>query len=316
MRSATGMAAVVGCLCAGCLDTKPDGQPSDSARSVWDVAGMGSDKPPLAPRTATGGRGALGASAASGSGNLASAQGSKTVPVAQAGRGGTTSLQPRAAGAFAAGSRSSMSVAGAAGEAAAAELPAEPGPKHAGDLVISELMIDPQALPDAQGEWFELYNASSTELSLRDCKLDDGVKTLHSIAQPLLLQAGEYATFARGPHPGFVPSATVALSLTNTADSLAIVCGGIEIDRVSYDKAAGFAIKSGATLSLDPDALSAQQNDDASAWCAGQNLYNDDFGTPGRANPSCHAEQADSKDSEHDNEQDQPDAGSEAGLDD
>src|SRR5262249_40591054 len=113
-------------------------------------------------------------------------------------------------------------------------------------------------------------------------------ESLHPITQALRIEPGAYATLARGPNPGFKPSATVALSLTNSADTLAIICAGIEIDRVSYDRTAGYDIEPGVALSLDPDALTAQDNDDASAWCAAQTPYNDDLGTPGTANPSCH----------------------------
>lgn len=321
MRFATRKLALVGCICASCIDTKADQPPSDPALSAWEsgAGGRGSDKPALAPSVASAGGAALPASAplgAAGASEPTSAARAKTVPVAQAGSFAAGSsrpaLQPPAAGVGDAGSPSPTDPAGDAGSIAT---PSEPTPMRAGDLVITELMIDPTTLPDAQGEWFELYNASATALTLRDCKLDDGVKTLHSFAQAVLIQQGEYATFARAPNPGFTPSATVALSLTNSADTLAIICAGIEIDRVSYDKAAGFAIESGVTLSLDPDALSAQQNDDASAWCAGQNLYNDDFGTPGGANPSCHAQPADSEDTEEEAEEEEPDAGVDAGTD-
>jgi hypothetical protein len=271
-------------LLAGCLDTASD--PIDNSASDAGTAGRGSTKPPLAPARNT-----------AGSGGASPSGSAKKGP--QAGRpaaaSGENELQPAAAGARAIPVGQRPSTAGSrapAGEGAAghADMPRLPSPTRAGELVITELMIDPRTLPDTQGEWFELYNASDSELSLQDCQIDDGVETLHAVMEPVLLPPREYVTLARGPNPGFMPTAMVSLSLTNTADTLAIICRGVEIDRVSYSKAAGFQIEPGATLALDPDALSAQQNDSASAWCTGRDLYDDDLGTPGRANPSCHAE--------------------------
>jgi hypothetical protein len=161
-----------------------------------------------------------------------------------------------------------------------------PAPERVGDLVISELMIDPNALPDAEGEWLELHNTTDSALALRDCALDDGGKSLHALAPALLVPVGAYFTIARSADPGFEPDATLALSLTNSADSVAIVCRGVEIDRVSYDRAADFAIKPGVSLALDPSQI--DNNDSASAWCDGRDAYSADLGSPGRANPDCH----------------------------
>jgi hypothetical protein len=161
-------------------------------------------------------------------------------------------------------------------------------------MIITELMIDPKALSDAEGEWLELYNATRLALELRDCQLDDGGKSLHALAPTLHAQPGAYITIARSAAPGFKPDATLALSLTNSADSVALVCRGIEIDRVSYDRSADFVIKPGVSLALDPSQLGdAQRNDAASAWCEGRAAYSTDLGTPGRANPSCHSEAED-----------------------
>jgi hypothetical protein len=66
----------------------------------------------------------------------------------------------------------------------------------------------------------------------------------------------------------------------------------VELDRVSYDKSAGFPVVPGASLSLDPRQLDALQNDSASAWCTGSATYGPELGTPGRANPPCTVEES------------------------
>lgn len=166
----------------------------------------------------------------------------------------------------------------------------QPLAEHPGDLIISELMIDPKALTDAEGEWIELYNATDAMLELRDCQLDDGAESLHEIPA-VLVESGAFLTIAGEPKPGFSADLIVPLSLTNSADSVAIVCRGHEIDRVSYDKAAEFVIAPGVSLALDPGQLDADANDAPGAWCAGTDAYATDLGSPGQANPSCHNEE-------------------------
>jgi len=166
--------------------------------------------------------------------------------------------------------------------------PVLPTPARAGDLVISELMVDPKTSTDNEGEWLELYNASGKELELRGCELDDGSKTPHALAQSVRIGSAAYLTLARHPAPGFTPGAVVALSLSNNMDSVAVRCGGVEIDRVSYDGRAGSELHSGASLALDPGSLGATQNDAPSAWCAGRMSYGPELGSPGRPNPPCH----------------------------
>jgi hypothetical protein len=181
------------------------------------------------------------------------------------------------------------------------ETASQPLAEHPGDLIISELMIDPKALSDAEGEWIELYNATDATLELRGCQLDDGAESLHEIPA-VLVEAGAFLTIAGEAEPGFSADLLVPLSLTNSADSVAILCQGLEIDRVSYDKAAEFAIAPGLSLALDPAELDAHANDAASAWCAGMDAYATDLGSPGQPNPSCHdAEwEPDAEDEPHD----------------
>jgi hypothetical protein len=77
----------------------------------------------------------------------------------------------------------------------------------------------------------------------------------------------------------------VALALTNTSDTVALLCDGVEIDRVSYDGT--FPMRVGASLSLDPERMTPLENDDPASWCPGTADYGGDLGTPGLPNPSC-----------------------------
>jgi hypothetical protein len=92
-------------------------------------------------------------------------------------------------------------------------------------------------------------------------------------------------TLGRGPEAGFTPDLVISLSLTNSSDTVALLCDGVEIDRVRYD--ASFPLRSGASLSLDPALMTPLENDDPASWCLGTEDYGGDLGTPGLPNPSC-----------------------------
>jgi hypothetical protein len=175
--------------------------------------------------------------------------------------------------------------AGPAPGADAAIAPGWPQPRQAGDVVITEIMIDPMSTRDDDGEWIELWNASETEaLSLEGCVLDDGAASSRKLGA-LVIQPLATATLARSDLAGFAPDLVASFALTNTADTVALLCYGVEIDRVRYDKS--FPFGAGASLSLDPASYAADANDDPSAWCKGALDFGGDRGTPGETNPSC-----------------------------
>jgi hypothetical protein len=174
--------------------------------------------------------------------------------------------------------------------AAGAPAPTAPRPatpSRPGQLVITEIMVDPKTLSDSDGEWFELQNVSTAALDLQGCAIDDGAMDLRLISARVIVQPFGYLTIARHDQPGFTPGYVDTISFTNSADTIALRCGDVELDRVSYDKAAGFALVAGASLSLDPSKTSAESNDDASAWCAARESYGPELGSPGKSNPAC-----------------------------
>jgi hypothetical protein len=184
---------------------------------------------------------------------------------------------------------SAVAHAGAGGEGDAAIIPGQPAaarPTHVGDIVITELMVDPSAQRDDVGEWIELWNATTTDLELTGCTIDDGGATPRAISE-LVVAAMDVATIGRSLQVGFVPDVVAAISLSNTADSVALICDGLEIDRVSYG--AGFPLRAGVSMSLDSASFDAADNDLPEVWCAATEVYATDRGTPGQLNPSCFA---------------------------
>ena len=175
--------------------------------------------------------------------------------------------------------------AGAASAAAGGAPPA----RRAGQLVLSELMSNPAALRDDDGEWVEISNPSPDDaVSLDGCALDDGAAMRALMAGLEVPPLGALA-FARSEQVGFVPAQLLAISLANGEDSLALVCGGTVIDRVSYG--AGYPLIAGTSMALDAATLDASANDVPSAWCAGRSPDAiGELGTPGQPNPPCDRE--------------------------
>ena len=171
----------------------------------------------------------------------------------------------------------------------------KPGP---GDLVFTEVMIDPQSMEDPSGEWIEVFNTRDEVLSLADCTLrDEGTDAwvLGLNDEPSLLGGGLYGVMMFiGPGASLPPNVNAAagvfayqnMLLANTQDSLILECEGLEVDRIAWDSA--WPIESGASLSLDPIALSVQANDDPEHWCPAETPFEmGDLGTPMDENPVC-----------------------------
>jgi hypothetical protein len=154
-------------------------------------------------------------------------------------------------------------------------------------LVISELMKNPEALADTQGEWIELYNAGAAPLSLAGCTLSRGDQSF-TFDQGISVAAGQYITLANSADPGFLPTATYrGVTLPNTgALSLRVSCGEQLLDAVELNQAAALN-RAGHSLSLGAARLDRAANDVESSWCEGTSAYNGDLGTPGRSNPDC-----------------------------
>ncbi|MCB9744732.1 MAG: putative metal-binding motif-containing protein, partial [Alphaproteobacteria bacterium] len=79
------------------------------------------------------------------------------------------------------------------------------------------------------------------------------------------------------------------LSLSNEDDTLGVYAGELLIDTVSWDDGETFPDVSGASMAIDPDFMSAADNDVGGRWCAGYLPWTSgsDLGSPGVENPLC-----------------------------
>jgi hypothetical protein len=180
-----------------------------------------------------------------------------------------------------------MGGAAAAGSDGEVRVAIEVDGQGAPRLVFSELMKNPQILPDADGEWLELYNGGTQPMDLDGCELRRDEQKL-TLDGGFTVAPGGYLTFANGATPGFTPDVLYSgITLPNSgAFTLAVSCAGEVLDEVLIESAA-LPNAAGHSLSLSRGALDPAANDRAASWCDGASSYNGDFGTPGEANPDC-----------------------------
>lgn len=165
-----------------------------------------------------------------------------------------------------------------------------PGPL-AGDVVMTELMVNPSLTPDPRGEWIELASLGADEVNLSGCALvDDGTDRIElSIEGGLTLGPGALFLAASAPVSARLAAdiGYTTMLLDDAADEVALVCDGVLIDRVAWTPFA-WPVISGRSLSLDPSRRDGAANDDVTAWCAATSAYDDgERGTPGAPNPAC-----------------------------
>ncbi len=162
-----------------------------------------------------------------------------------------------------------------------------------GDLLVSEIMLDPVAVSDAYGEWFEVYNASASDLDLAGWTFEADDGDVFQVSGSLVVPAGDYAVLAvegdSGVNGGVTADYAYAradFDLANGSDSIFVYMGATAISELSYTSA--WPAEAGASLSLDPDYLDATSAAQADWWCAAETAFGDgDLGTPGDVNDVC-----------------------------
>jgi hypothetical protein len=168
----------------------------------------------------------------------------------------------------------------------------------AGDLVVTEIMNDPDGTADADGEWFEVFNASGRILDLEGLVVRDDGTDSFSVAFPLFIFPRDHFVFARNEDEGVNGGVEAdydypdGFALANGGDELILETpGGTEIDRVEYVGGPSWPDPTGASMQLDK-AQYAGDNNDGGNWCISSVLApiwidSPDRGTPGYWNTFC-----------------------------
>lgn len=169
-----------------------------------------------------------------------------------------------------------------------------------GALVITEIMTNPGAATDEDGEWIEVYNPGSKDVDLFGFEVGMATAT-HIVRDHVEVEAGSYLLL--GPNMdlddnGNIPVAyeVPGIPLTNDSGAVILRFENYLIDQVTYSAAAGWALEAGASLSLDPGQLDPTANDKVGSWCVGtepisSSAASPDLGTPGVANTNCPADE-------------------------
>ncbi len=162
-------------------------------------------------------------------------------------------------------------------------------PPQAGDVIISEVMADSSAIGDTDGEWFEVYFAQAADLNgLQLGDSADATDTELTSDDCIHVEAGTYAVFARNAASATssgIPNVMgeFGFALNNSDEDVVVSYNNVVLDQIHYASST-----TGAALALDPDHLSATDNDVAANWCDAVMPYSTgDLGTPGEANTSC-----------------------------
>jgi hypothetical protein len=165
----------------------------------------------------------------------------------------------------------------------------------AGDLVITEIMADPQdaaCSPESQGEYIEIFNPGSTPIDLFGLQIKDTSAIVTTVEKHVVIAAGAYALGVAEPatsfcYSGFSSDFEFDMGWNNTGDKATLTnAAGVLIDVVDYQ---GWTMSPGKALSLGSAVPTAAGNDAPSAWCPATSAIvgSADFGTPRAANPEC-----------------------------
>ncbi|HVK84684.1 MAG TPA: hypothetical protein VM513_11285 [Kofleriaceae bacterium] len=163
-----------------------------------------------------------------------------------------------------------------------------------GDLVITEVMPNPDAVDDANGEWFEVR--VNRDVDLNDLALeragDSAAPDVITAERCLRVTTGSLLVFAKQADPllnGGLPevAGTFKFSMvsgsTATPGDVSLVSGATIVDAFSWTSS-----RAGKALQVDPDFANVSDNDDQANWCDATQVYGDgDLGTPGAPNAQC-----------------------------
>jgi predicted extracellular nuclease len=160
-----------------------------------------------------------------------------------------------------------------------------------GDVVINEIMQNPSAVSDADGEWFELYNPTPDGININGWTIQDNGSDSHVIDNggPLVIPAGGYLVLGSNADTETNGGVSVDYSyngnwfLANGDDEIVLRDETQNvIDFVEYDGGPNFPDPNGASMALSDPTL---DNNDGANWCTSSTPYGDgDLGTPGAEN--------------------------------
>jgi hypothetical protein len=160
-----------------------------------------------------------------------------------------------------------------------------------GDLVINEIMQNPNAVFDSAGEWFELFNTTGSPIDINGWTIQDNDIDSYVInnGSPLIVPAGGYLVLGNNADSSTNGGVPVGYEygpgffLANGADELVLLDrASREIDRVEWDNGLTFPDPTGASMALLDPTL---DNNVGANWVESSVPFGaGDYGTPSAAN--------------------------------
>jgi hypothetical protein len=164
-----------------------------------------------------------------------------------------------------------------------------------GDIIITEILQNPlNPIEDLDGEYFEVFNTTNSDIDMIAWVLRDNNTNYHVINSSLVVPANGFAVLGTNADMGTNGGVAVDydygddLALANASDAIIIESNGdVEIDRVEWDDGATFPDPNGASMNLDPVHFSYVDNNEGINWCESTTVMGTQFGTPGTTNTTC-----------------------------
>ena len=157
-------------------------------------------------------------------------------------------------------------------------------------IVVNEIMQNPRAVGDSNGEWFELFNTTTEDIDIDLWTVADNDRDSFAINNggPLVVPAGGFLLFSNNADMNTNGGLQVdyeysGMFLSNGADELVLFDNGLtEVDRVEWDGGSTYPDPTGASMALID---TSSDNNVGSNWCEAASTYGDgDAGTPGLVN--------------------------------
>ena len=155
----------------------------------------------------------------------------------------------------------------------------------AGDIVITEIMQNPSAVSDSNGEWFEVFNQSTQTIDMNGWTIRDAGGDSHTINQSVIVASGAYVVFGRNSNSSTNGGISVAyqysgISLANGADEIILTdASGQFVDEAIYDGGSSWPDPTGASMVLSTVLV---DNNVGGNWSTStETLPSGDEGTPG-----------------------------------
>lgn len=154
------------------------------------------------------------------------------------------------------------------------------------DIIITEIMQNPAAVDDAEGEWFEVFNTTSSDIDLLDWIIADADNDRDTIHSSVIVPAMGFAVLGNNAdnltNGDYTCNYQYAADfyLSNSADEIILMLpNGTEVNRVEYDGGPVWPDPSGASMVFTGTA--GTPNNDGILWVTAESREPSYVGTEG-----------------------------------